>query len=202
MMKPNIAVDTDVLRRSPFRGLLAQVAGHFCIKPHKFMQPTQQQVRAQFSRLHISQSDFKEADSYLRSFDPQVSEIARRALVVAAIVVYARPFTNNDASSESRATSKVSASLLRKLTDAERNLHDRLLTLRNRAVAHSSYATRPIATIAVLDGGYAVESTHFDVLSEDIDVPLFQVLCDKLYWACKHAKVKLSQGMSPGENAV
>lgn len=54
---------------------------------------------AQFNRTHISQRDFEEAADYLNADDPSQSDTVRRALLLAAIVAYARPFTKNEDSS-------------------------------------------------------------------------------------------------------
>ena len=166
------------------------------------MPPTQAQVAAQFARLHISQHDFEEAEEYLDEMSRHDSEAARRALLSASVIAYARPFTQNDPSSEDRATSHVPTRLLRDLSAEERMLHSRLLELRNKAVAHSSYASRPIQQVTVMETGFSVTGTYFDLTAEGLDQAMFKLICQKLRVACRLQKHGLSRTLPLGNSAA
>jgi hypothetical protein len=166
------------------------------------MPPTQTQISAQFARLHISQHDFEEAEEYLDELARQASAVARRALLTAAVIAYARPFTQNESSSGGKATPQVPGRMLRDFTTSERKLHSRLLDLRSKAVAHSTYASRPIKKVTVMQSGFSVEGSYFDLLSEGLDRTLFQAMSRKLRIACRVEKLELSRKLPLGEGAA
>jgi hypothetical protein len=99
---------------------------------------------ARYRRLIISLFDFREAVQFLSQFiaiadastgsDRGVDEM-RRALTIASIIAYARPFTRNyGAPSVARS---ISVDEVGTLTAFQRQLHEQLMTRRNRAYAHS-----------------------------------------------------------------
>src|SRR5712691_10257226 len=99
--------------------------------------PDALKLEAQFNRANISRKDFSEAEDYLHAYGGKLSERLRRAVLVAAIVAYARPFTSNDTGTEGLATS----TLMRKpkgiLSSEELKLHEKIHGLRTEEVAHS-----------------------------------------------------------------
>ena len=111
---------------------------HFIVKTE--LEP---QLRL-YRRLWISYRDFDEAratlDEILKSKLPYPRHKEPNALLVALttalIVSYARPFINSRGQS-TVAERTVPGSLLRVLTSREREMHDALIEMRNREVAHS-----------------------------------------------------------------
>jgi hypothetical protein len=89
------------------------------------------------NRILISQRDAENAEEFFRAAavaHAAGQDVACRGLVTAGIVAYARPFAGNLDHPNAVATPPFS---LRLLTDEERTLHEILLTLRKKAIAHS-----------------------------------------------------------------
>jgi hypothetical protein len=156
-------------------------------------------MEAQFTRAHISKRDFEEAESYLRSYQSNLSEPVRKALLVAAVVAYARPFTANDPGHNNASTPMLSVKLQKLLTSIEWELHDRLITLRHEAIAHSAFARRPAQRIKDVESGFMVRSKSFDILSEELNLNLFLKLCTKLHSHCLDLLYNLNRTLNSGE---
>jgi hypothetical protein len=135
----------------------------------------------QFNRLHISQRDLGECSEYLAVYDTTV-DAAQQAVLVGAVVAYARPFLKNETGG--RSTPTVPARLLTCLTAPERQLHGRIITLRNKAVAHSDFDWKAVRMYGQ-PGGYTTQSRMFDVRSELWnDIPSFIVMAAELRAEC------------------
>lgn len=111
------------------------------------MPPTVQQFRAQLHRARLSSDDFAEAADYLAVISTAADDVHRRALLTAAVVAYARPFTNNSSGVEVNATPQLSVRLSKLFSQQEQQLHDELLALRNEVVAHTEYKRKPVKRI-------------------------------------------------------
>lgn len=74
-------------------------------------------VEAQFNRAYISEKDFIEASEFLAAYRSRHSAPVRRAILVAAIVAYSRPFTANNGGASKRATPMLIGSPKRILAD-------------------------------------------------------------------------------------
>jgi hypothetical protein len=154
--------------------------------------PGSKQLHAQFSRVHISERDFAEAKEYLRTLQRRSLEPVRRALLLAAIVAYARPFSINETSPVHEATAQLPINLKRELTQDEFALHGRLMKLRNEALAHSQYSRKPAGRVMGTATGYLVQFRGFDVLLESIDRKLFEDMCNKLMQFCNRKLFELN----------
>jgi hypothetical protein len=154
----------------------------------------------QFNRAHISERDFVEAADYLNADDPSQTATVRRALLLAAIVAYARPFTKNKDASDDRATPFLQARLSKIFAQAELSLHKRLISLRNEALAHSQFERKAVGRISGSDGGFAAQSRSFDILSEQIDRALFLSLCRKMKRHCVNRLFALNHEVSSLES--
>lgn len=159
-------------------------------------------LNAQLSRARISKWDFDEAESYLQALRAGRDPVIRRALLMAAVVAYSRPFTNNELGVEERATPKLSVSASRLFLPHEHELHERLLALRNEALAHSSYARRPVGRVSGRANGFVMSGRPFDLLSQHIDTKLFAVLCTKLAAHCEDKLFQLNRQLIRVENAA
>ncbi|MDN7902734.1 hypothetical protein QZM18_01160 [Burkholderia diffusa] len=97
-----------------------------------------------YRRLHLSYNDLDEARATTEELLRARLPLPRRdppsalltALTTALVVAYARPFVNTRGESKF-AERSVPGSLLRVLTSRQREVHDYLLNMRNREVAHS-----------------------------------------------------------------
>lgn len=112
-----------------------------------------------YRRLWISSNDLHEAkatiEEILRSNLPYPRRKEPSALLIALttalVVSYVRPFVNSRGQS-AVAERTVPGSLLRMFTSRERELHDALVDMRNREVAHSDADVLELAITLFLDG--------------------------------------------------
>ncbi len=150
-------------------------------------------LEAQFNRTHISIRDFEEAQEYLRSYRQRYRGVTRRALLLAAIVSYCRPFTRNKGGKECQTTPSLSSLVLDILTPAERSLHKDLLLLRHEALAHSDFNRKPTRRTESRRTGFSVKSKPFDLLSEQIDVAAFRRMCGRMAQHCRNVLFDLNK---------
>lgn len=163
------------------------------------MNKTNSRLNAQFNRAHISENDFKEAGEYLHALHGRRLPTVRRALLISAIIAYSRPFTKNDKEPTDKATPQLQISLGKELTSDELVLHNKLVDLRNQALAHSEYFRKPSGRVMGLKSGFMVQSKPFDLLSERIDQKLFESICSKLALYCNRKKFELNHKLGPTE---
>ena len=112
-----------------------------------------------YRRLWLSRIDLHEAKATIEEILKSNLLFPRRkepsallvALTTALVVSYARPFVNSRGQS-AVAERSVPGSLLRVLTSSERELHDVLIAMRNREVAHSDADVLDIS-IELFPGG-------------------------------------------------
>src|ERR1700744_6619137 len=113
-----------------------------------------------YRRLHLSYNDLDEAratsEELLRARIPLPRRDPPSALLMALtpalVVSYARPFVNTRGESKF-AERSVPGSLLRVLTSRQREIHNYLITVRNREVAHSD-ADRSELCLKMYPNGY------------------------------------------------
>jgi hypothetical protein len=130
-------------------------------------------------RLNIAKDDFADAKRFADSARIHGgTETELEALLVAAVVCYARPFSDNE---PKRPKAPVIArnvpedKLLTALdSDADRALHARLLELRDKAIAHAESTNYPGQKIPPTIGnpgthGVAFVHRRFHILSERLD---------------------------------
>lgn len=146
--------------------------------------PDPLKLEAQFNRANISNKDFAEAEDYLHAYRDELSDILKRALLVAAIVTYARPFTTNDGGVEGFSTGTLTGNPKQILSDEEFMLHEKVLRLRHETIAHSDYDRRPTRFVETVGTGFLTKSKPFDVLSETIDIAAFLGMCTKMKNHC------------------
>lgn len=159
--------------------------------------PDARKLEAKFNRANISRKDFAEAEAYLRAYSDELSETLRRALLVAAILAYARPFTSNDSGIKGLATVRLTGNPKRILSSEEFRLHERILGLRNEAVAHSDYDRKPTWFIERLWRGSRNRSKPFDVLAETIPIDTFLAMCMKMWNHCTGTLYRLGRELPP-----
>jgi len=159
-------------------------------------------MEARFARAHISKRDFEEAEDYLHAFRGDNADSVKRAILVAATVSYARPFTENDPGNEGLSTRRLAVSLTKLLVPDQLALHKRLLAIRHEAVAHSAYARKAARRVPGIGLGFLVKSKPYDILAEPIDVQLFLALCKKLSDHCFDLMYALNCKLSSDEDTT
>jgi hypothetical protein len=112
--------------------------------------------------------------------------------MMAAIICYARPFTLNERPEKGKPLPAADPSLeevdIRALLGVNANLHEHILILRNRAVAHSEAEFNPMQ----LDDSMFV-SRPWHPLHEGIDLAVFGQIAGKLHQHCLNRKADLSR---------
>lgn len=156
-------------------------------------------LNAQFNRAHISERDFQEAAEYLKAFRRCRSATIKRALLLSAIVAYCRPFTSNERGPQSSATPQLPINPTKELSEQELQLHGEILDLRNQALAHSESSRRPTTRVMGTGTGFLVQAKPFDVLSERIDLKLFEGVCEKLALYCGRKLFELNHKIRAAE---
>jgi hypothetical protein len=142
-------------------------------------------LNAQFNRVLMSHYDFNEAQEYLRELQelPSEARVAlKRALLTAAVVAYCRPFSGND--NHPKATSHLAVKFGEWFKPAQIALHEKLLDLRGKAVAHSDYDAKPVARIGSVPIGFAYFSGYRDLLQQDLDIVEWLDMCNRLSAHC------------------
>lgn len=147
-------------------------------------------------RAHISERDFKQALRFIdAALATDISSVEHEALVVAAIVSYARPFTLNERPQKGKPLPAADASLeeidFRALLGVDANLHARIVKLRMKAVAHSEAEFNPM----IFDG-MAFVSRAWHPVGEGIDLAVFREIAEKLHRHCLNQKADLSRVVS------
>jgi hypothetical protein len=81
------------------------------------------------------------------------------SLLLSAIIFYARPFSSNERNQDAKATSHVDCQVLDHLNPEEVTLHEKILNLRNKAVAHAEWDYHPTN----LSKDYVITSMPFSI---------------------------------------
>jgi hypothetical protein len=143
-------------------------------------------VEAQFNRVCISEKDFIEASEFLTAYRSRHSTSVRRAILVAAIVAYSRPFTANNGGASKRTTPTLIGNPKKILADqVDYMLHTRILEVRNQAIAHSDEGRNPVRRVMGQSTGFVMSARLFDVLSENISVRSFRVIVKRMITHCR-----------------
>jgi hypothetical protein len=161
------------------------------------MSSTSAKLDAQFNRVHISLRDFAEAKDYLDALKGRRHFSVKRALLLAAVISYARPFTQNEKSPSLKAVSQLPVNASKELDAVEHDLHTRLLALRNQALAHSEFSAKPVARVMGTSRGFVSSAMPFDLLSQRIDLTLFRSMCVKLEMYCHSKLFELNHRLGP-----
>lgn len=159
-------------------------------------------LNAQLSRARIAKWDFEEASSYILALHGRRNHVIRRALITAAIVAYCRPFTQNETDSSSKATKQLSVSLKDLFEPKELELHERILALRHEALAHSSYARKPVGRVEGSMRGFILSGRPFDIVSQNVDHKLLLSMCTKLDLHCENKMSSLNRQLVRAEESA
>ena len=150
----------------------------------------------ELNRFSISAHDFERAVQFAtEGLKHAANTIIYEALLFAAIVSYWRPFSPNELTDAAHATKRISLRDLGvTLTDAERELHERCKTLRNEALAHSSWERNPTR----LRESGVIASRMFSLLSPPFDLAGLLHLAEKMRLACEHRRADFVLGRRRG----
>lgn len=150
-------------------------------------------LNAEFNRWSISSHDFEDAHEYLKAIDPSIDGTIQRALLSAAIVAYGRPFKRNDTNPKAHRCISLPADLF----DATSlGLHDKIIGLRDRGIAHSDFDLKPTARVQRNDSGVMTWSKPFNPLSEGISIESFRVMAWRLHMHCVSEMFRLNNQLN------
>ena len=145
-------------------------------------------IEKQFNRTRISINDLDQTIKYLECLNRITShedDIIRSALLIAAIISYSRPFSENRSDKLSVGIQKFGQDekkeIKNEIGEETFAYHKKILGLRNKAVAHSEYATNPTKRSKNYSNkkGFVITSRFFNVLSlNDFDPIIFQKLAE------------------------
>jgi hypothetical protein len=142
-----------------------------------------------FNRTHISRDDFARARRFIKGARPyDVASTEYEALLIAAVIFYARPFSNNERKADAQSTPRLADKLV-PFKGEELKLHKRILLLRNRAVAHGESAFNrvqfvPPFTAVEGEGGFATWGQTWHIASERLDLDKFEHIADEMIRRC------------------
>ena len=141
-------------------------------------------VEKQYNRNLISSEDFLEAKRYLEEAQSNLSSSGTilKALLIAAIVSYCRPFTKNLGNKDDGATTSISDKFVNGLEGKEKAFHRVLFDLRNTELAHSDFDKKSCKRVPE-EEGMAIMAQN-DFWYRDIDIDLFLKLARKMVRNC------------------
>lgn len=132
----------------------------------------------ELNRLTIARGDIEQALRFLKKAgDMGPTSDEYKALVMTAIILYARPFSKNEVVPQAKAAKCVSSEVSDEYTEEERVLHDRLLEVRNKAIAHAEWNNYPTS---VSWDTRVIKSRRYSIYPEFITVKSFAALAAKL----------------------
>jgi hypothetical protein len=151
-------------------------------------------VEPSLLRVVLSKDDMARAMEFIESARRHAeSSIEYEACLLAAIIHYARPFTNNEgpgqAAREVQRLSGVDVNAVLAGDPALIDLHNRIVRLRMKAVAHSESSLSPAQHIPLTIGNPGTRGVSFvrkswHVFSEQLDLAMFHRMATAMHGAC------------------
>ena len=142
-------------------------------------------LHAQLNRTVLSSEDVREARGYFAALATELPEVARRGLMTAAIVAYARPFVGvRSGSAVQEATSQLKVKLQDVFTAEDIGQHHQLLALRQKVVAHTDYGVKPVRRYEGTRHQFSMDLHHFELLDQGVDPVRSARMCSKLEAHC------------------
>jgi hypothetical protein len=141
----------------------------------KFMQSD---IEKRFRRSHISADDFDRALTFIKEARKQhFRSTIYEALLISAIIYYARPFSSNEQRKNPNPLSEatIDKELMGFEDPKEQKLHDEIIDLRNKAVAHAEYgqgkytinhvSVEPTGQTSILSSVWRPSNEWFDLFT-------------------------------------
>lgn len=153
-----------------------------------------------FNRTALSRRDFHEACEFLKALPSEDSRTIRYALLTAAIIAYARPFSGNERDGNAEASRHLHIDPSAILNGEQVTLHKHVIRLRNKLVAHAEFVECPVRLLdsrpdgMTLSGPYVAANGHqYDLRNylELLDVAMFQRIADIVGVHCLNEMYKL-----------
>lgn len=138
--------------------------------------------RKLINRAYLSRHDFENCNKFLDEFIKKNKDTIKEALLISALVAYARPFSENK--KHPKIINKIPLEkVTRPLGTEERKLHKKLMTIRNQAIAHSVFDKKPTGT-TIRSIALVQQSKPYNILAESIDIKEMKDLSKKMITIC------------------
>ena len=149
-----------------------------------------EEQRNTLRRTHIAAYDFQRAVEFIEAGGKHgIETLEHEGLLVAAVVHYARPFSNNEERSKKVLPSDRSIAVdAAKELGADHALHERILVIRNKAVAHAEWEYYPTDRIpdAGSGRGIAMQSQRWHIVNERINLDAFARIAAHMRRLCQN----------------
>ncbi len=162
-------------------------------------------LKKTFHRAALSRRDFHEVCEFLKAIPGENSRTARYALITSAIIAYARPFSGNERDRDAEATSSLHIDPAAILDADQVALHQEIVRLRNKLIAHAEFAQSPVRLTDAQPDGMTLLGPYvcadgklYDLRNylEQIDVKRFKRIADIFAVHCLNEMHKLKdQGL-------
>lgn len=140
----------------------------------------------ELNRYSISIEDFKRSIEFLKESNKHLpNSLLYESLLICALLYYCRPFSSNEREKNAKATSKINIDSFSDITDDEKSLHNKCMTIRNKALAHSEWSKYPTGRDPKTN---VISSREYSILSEGIDRQSLIALVEKLKNQCHHKR--------------
>ena len=113
-----------------------------------------------------------EAETYLKELENEHSDVIKKSLLISAIIAYSRPFSNNE--KHDKATNTIVGNPKKILEPTGYELHKKIISYRNKALAHSDYDMNRVISHTRDDNVTYTTINKFDILFERIDIDKFR----------------------------
>lgn len=135
------------------------------------------------NRAYLSKHDFEESIRFIDELKKTDKATLKEALLISAVIAYARPFSENE--EHDQTIKKIpQEKITRPLDSEEKRLHNQLITIRNKAVAHSDFDKKP--TRPIVRGKQLIQqSKPYSIFAENIDIDGMESLIKKMTSICE-----------------
>lgn len=128
-------------------------------------------------RTNIAAHDFERASSFIEAAAKHdIATLEHEALLINAVILYARPFSNNEAPGNRNppADRFIEVDAASVLGD-DYALHERIRDIRNKAVAHAEWEHYPTDRQPVAGTGHGIvmQSRRWHIVNERIELEAF-----------------------------
>lgn len=151
-------------------------------------------------RLQLSVRDFEDSRDFIDAAKKHdVSSPEYSALVMAAIICYARPFTNNERTDKKGDKDQPEVAPTLRLEEPSSvlgqdvRLHEDIKRMRNKAVAHSEWSHNQVRIVPTCTAGIAFAGRKWHIVDEDVDLAAFRRIAEAMRQYCINKLVEVTQ---------
>jgi hypothetical protein len=157
-------------------------------------------------RVYLSTWDFEQARDFIdAALKHDEATLEYRALLLSAIICYARPFSRNEIGKDPAADPKLRGVDVPAVLEADFTLHETIVRLRNIAVAHSASEVNPSERVPTPPGrpgsyGIVFSARRWHPVDEQIDLEAFRRIAETMLRKCKDMIVEVPRKEAMASN--